>query len=66
MYSKSHPGMYSKYSKDRDRDHDRRHHRRFRRGFVFFDDDYYGYDGGSCYWTCRQYRGPAYCRAHCY
>jgi hypothetical protein len=26
----------------------------------------YGYynEGGSCYWRCRHYHGPAYCRAY--
>jgi hypothetical protein len=59
----SRPGMYSRYSKDRDRDRDRRHHRRFRRDFVFFD--YYDdYDGSSCYANCRRSHSARYCRTH--
>jgi hypothetical protein len=57
------PGMYSRYSKDRDRDRDHRHHRRFRRDFVFFD--YYDdYDGTSCYANCRRSHSARYCRTH--
>ncbi len=41
--------------------HHRFHHRRFFfAGPVFYGD----YDGGSCYWNCRQSHGPGYCRLY--
>ena len=31
---------------------------------VGFDDYGWGYGGGSCYWNCRQFYGPGYCRSY--
>ncbi len=55
------------------RKHRRRHHRRSRRGGgiwwaapliagPYLYDDYYEPDYDSCYWNCRRYHGPRYCR----
>lgn len=44
-----------------------RHHfrHRFHRRFFFVGPYYDGdYGGGSCYWNCRQHRGPRYCRLY--
>jgi hypothetical protein len=43
------------------------HHHRFHRRFVFVAPFFYGdYYGGSCYWNCRQYHGPHFCRLYAY
>lgn len=39
-----------------------RHHRHHR--FFFAGPFFYDYGDGSCYWNCRQYHGPRYCRAY--
>lgn len=54
--------------------HHKRHFRHHRRGFYFYPYysyypyDYYDYSYSSsyssCYWNCRRYHGPRYCRIH--